>query len=281
MDQKELLKKELTQEKKNQYKSAAYTGGLIVILLFLSMFWVAMAGPVPPIQEEEYVTLGRVDFGQTKAGKNNVNNFEKPSPTPADKPKATEEVKITEPKPAPSESRPDNPITSEKPADVAVDKPVETDKPDPSASNSNNKPEKQEREIEELNPFDNDPGDNNNAGGSQQGDEGVDGNRGNPNANVLDPNGMFAFGNGVGAGSGREPLSTPNPVYPSTSADSKITFSFVIKPDGSVAYVKTPVASNRALVKAGMDAIKKWKFTRVNSAKGNQTAKVTITFFQK
>lgn len=278
-EMKNMLKRDDDVEKKNKYRSVFITAnivtGLVIVFLF---FWDAVAGYIPPLEEKQYVTTGRIDFGTSRKGRGNKNNLRKPSKRPADKPKTTpKKTEPTKTKPTPKKTNPFKQITNEK-AETEVptpekgpenNKPVDnTPKPTPSKNTS---PSKTPNTTPATNPG------NDEDGGSAHGDDDEDGNRGNPNTRVLDPSGMFEFGEGIGGSSGRAPIELPLPEY-DVNKEAKIKFTFVIAPDGSVRYVKRPVTMYPELAKLGREAIKRWRFTEVDAGAGNLETSVTITF---
>lgn len=283
VQQKAQLEAEIRKlEKRDKQVSFAISSGIVVLLLFFSMFWMAFQGSVPPIEEPQWKTVGRIDFGFDNKGRKAVNNFEKPSPTPADRPKTKPKPEKTETQPKEVVSNPppktntsnttsDNKVqesTQETPA-----KPDNNTKPTPktdnkSNENSNNPNKSDTREETSDSPKN---------GGSDHGDSNQLGNRGNPKSPVLDDNGMFQFGDGIGGEGGRSPLDLPLPKY-NIQKEGRITYTFVIAPSGEVVFVKPHSTPHMDLADIGKDAIKKWRFTEVDPSQGNLKTTVTITF---
>lgn len=278
----ELKQKLESEEKKNQQISFAATTGLSALLLFLSMFWVAFAGMVPPIEEQKWKTVGYLaDFGNMKQGSKKVNNFRKPSEKPADKPKADPKPVEKETPVKPKVSTPVKNVKSTtaskevvtevktkpvvKPKTEPVVKPKVTPKteaktnPTPTKSTPKTTPTKA------------------NSGGSNDGNSNTTGNKGHPDSKVLNEKGMFKFGKGIGGSGGRVPLGLPLPKY-DVKQEAKITYTFVIAPSGEVIYVKPEWTTHTQLAKIGADAIKKWRFSEIEEGSGNLRTTVTITF---
>ncbi len=248
MNARELLKKE---EQQIKIKSLIYTFLITLVLILLAWFWVIMRDTIPPKDENPYEVVGRVDFGNFTSGSQNKNTFSDPG------------VQETAPPQEPTQESTENIETTPQPSETSVNT---------SQNTSEETPQKQpqEEQIEEEGLFE--------LGESNEGDNasGV-GNEGRPDSPVLDPNGLYSFGNGENGLQGRVPLSLPAPEY-NVNREAKITYEFVINPAGNVIKVR-PVTYSTAteLINAGKRAIYKWKFNRIHSDK-NQTAKVTITF---
>ena len=90
------------------------------------------------------------------------------------------------------------------------------------------------------------------------------------------PEPIFSFGEGIGGATGRGIMSIPEFAVP-TEEEGDLTFYFEVLPDGSVGRIKTPITEKRELAKAGLDAIKTWKFTSIPEAEILSTS-VTIKF---
>ncbi|HHG85168.1 MAG TPA: hypothetical protein ENJ82_10525, partial [Bacteroidetes bacterium] len=69
-DLQKMLKETEVEEKKHRNMGLAITFGLFVLLLGISMYWVAFASTIPPIDELEWKTIGSVsaDFGNEVQG---------------------------------------------------------------------------------------------------------------------------------------------------------------------------------------------------------------------
>ena len=269
-------------ERRDQQVSFAISGGIVVLLLFFSMFWMAFQGTIPPIDEPQWKTVGRIDFGLDNKGRKDVNNFEKPSPTPADRPKTQPKKKITETQPKESVSNPppknntsktESQNTVQESTTETPPKPENNTQPTPKTENTSNEnsnnPNKSDNSQETSNAANN--------GGSDHGDTDQLGNRGNPKSPVLDDNGMFQFGDGIGGEGGRSPLDLPLPKY-NIQKEGRITYTFVIAPSGEVVFVKPHSTPHMDLADIGKKAIQKWRFTEVDPGQGNLKTTVTITF---
>lgn len=278
----ELLKQENEKlEKRDKQISFAVSTGLIAILMFFSMFWMAFQGTIPPIDEPQWKTVGRIDFGFDNKGRKEVNNFHKPSDTPADKPKGQVKPKKVETTPPKTVSNPPpKVIESTAQSDQEVAKPVDTPKP---TENSNPDPSPKtdpDKSTPTTDPTKSDPvidPDAQFGGGSDHGDSKDPGNRGNPDAQVLDNDGMFEFGDGITGPGGRSPLDLPLPTY-NSQQEGKVRFSFIIAPSGEVVFVKAMPTPHLELAEIGKKAIKRWRFSQIEESRGNLKTTVTITF---
>jgi hypothetical protein len=256
-----LLEKEHQLEVKDQKRSAAITGGIAVVLILSSLFWTAMAGVIPPIGEPSWKTIGMLaDFGNHVEGSGKVNNFEDPSPTPADRPK-TDNVAKADPKTNPANAP----------------KVIESNTPSNTTTNASNQANNTTSNSNSESKPANTNASSNPSGGSNDGKGKGIGNQGDPAAKVLNEGGMFAFGNGIGGSAGRRPLKVDLPNY-NVQQEARIKFSFIILPDGKVALVKPEATPYADLAKVGKDAIEKWRFSEVDEGEGNLKTSVTITF---
>lgn len=280
------------EERRHQRISAIITAAVMILLLLFSLLWTAWRQTVPP-PGEEYEVLGAIDFGNYESGSRQVNNFEPPTPDPAETPppappEPQEEVQesLPEPIPDPVETQPEpSPVTV--PESVPDPKPKpEPVKPTPPKPKPQPQPEKPQPEqpaettsSQSSETPSNQPTDK--PAGSNQGNESSGtGNQGTPSAKVLDPQGLYSFGTGTGGGlQGRSPLDLPYPKY-NVQEEGDIQFQFVIGPDGRVLYVKpVGVVRQLGLKDAGIDAIKRWRFSALPPGQsGNQTVRVTIKF---
>lgn len=269
------------KEKQDKQMSAAITLGISVALLFAFMFWVGLTGMVPPPDEPQWKTVGRIDFGTDALGALKVNNFQDPSPKPADKPKSNPKPKKTETNPKPQVSDPapkQNKSTTE--SDQTVVESTNPTPPNPTPTN-NPKPKTEDATTDQTadpNKSDTKPNDNPKSdGGSNHGDTDKTGNKGNPKSKVLDINGAFQFGDGIGGEGGRAPLSLPLEDY-NIQKEGRITFDFIISTNGEVVYVKARSNTQPELAELGKKNIKKWKFEEVDPGRGRLKTSVTITF---
>lgn len=259
------LEREIQLEKKDQIKSYGITVGVIAILAALSLIWVAAIGRVPLIEEPEWKTIGLLaDFGNMVEGSSNVNNFEDPSPTPADRPKAVSSGGQTTSQPTKSDNS-NNETLTQSTEETGVTAPAKSD----DNKNQSSTP---------TNNADNKNGSQNAApGGSNDGNGNQIGNKGHPDAKVLNADGRFAFGDGIGGAGGRKPLKLDLPSY-TVQQEAKITFAIIIDPSGSVVFAKAEPTPYTDLARIGTDAIKKWRFNEVDDSQGNLKTTVTIKF---
>ena len=236
------------EQQKIRIQSAVITTIITLLIFILAWLWIVERDTIPPKDENPYEVVGRIDFGNFTSGSDNKNTFEEvgvqqeTQPTHQTSPQ-TEEV-ITTPEPAPTSQN-----ASE---ETSTQQTQPQEEIDPEAL----------FELGESNEGENETG---------------LGNEGTPDSPVLDPKGLYQFGNGKNGLQGRIPLSLPQPEY-TVDKETRITYEFVISPAGNVISVK-PITYSTAteLINAGKRAIYKWKFNRINSNK-NQTARVTITF---
>ena len=298
------LKQLELEERKNRRTSAILTTIITMVLLLISFMWSAWR-KVPPPPGEIYEVVGAIDFGDLKQGSRQVNNFEKaiedpapsaPKPQPKAKP-VEQPVKeslpepdfdpvVNTPKPSPvvePETKPTPKPKPDPPKPKETVKPKPKPQPEPTKNDTENEKVDSEAEKPSPNPSNSTskPTDNtsNKPSGSNQGNEtNSTGNAGTPDIKKLDPEGLYSFGEGIGGGANqRAPLYLPRPTY-NVQEEGEIRFQFVLKPDGSVAFVKAlGVVTKPGLRDAGIAAIKKWKFTKDASA-GNQRLTVTIKF---
>lgn len=283
IEQRAQLEEEIKKrERKDQQVAMLTAAGTSLLLLFVSMFWVAFQGTIPPIDQPQWKTVGRIDFGFDNKGRKSVNNFERPSENPSDNPKS-------DPKPVKAETQPkevvSNPPPKTNPSTTTSDNKVQestlptppkteyatnpTPKTENTTNENSNNPNKSETNTQNAT--------NSNTGGSDHGDSDQLGNRGNPKSPVLDDKGMFEFGPGIGGAGGRSPLDLPLPKY-NIQKEGRITYDFVIAPSGEVVFVKARSTPHMDLADIGRDAIKNWRFTEVDPSQGNVKTSVTITF---
>lgn len=279
--QEKMIEEREREERRNMYIAIASSLGVSVLLLFLSMFWNAYGGTLPPIEEQEWRTIGSfaADFGTDNKGQLDVNNYRKPSETPADRP-------VTEPKntasetPTPAQvSPPTSPsMESNTNSEATTQAHTPTKSETVTPPNPATKPDVKKPVLESFDTpkTNNSSPSNNDSGGSNDGDSNENGNNGNPNAQVLGE-GQFAFGDGIGGSGGRVPLAIKMPNY-NVQNEAKITFQFVIAPSGEVILVKPEMTTHTDLARIGADAIKRWRFSEVEPTRGNLRTTVTITF---
>lgn len=233
-----------------QRKSIAYTFIFFLILFLISWFWFAKLAILPIPEKSKYEVVGSIDFGDMSEGSQDVNTFEpvveQANPNPVSQPVQTPIEQIQTPV--------EEIITTEQPAETQVAA----------------VPEKKKKVIDWSMK----------SGGANDGKSDKAGNKGSPDAKELNPDGMYAFGNGSEGLQGRRVLAQPKPEY-SSQEDSRITYRIVIAPDGRVVEViPVTISSAHSLTQAGKEALRKWKFNDISSNPGarNQNLKVTITF---
>lgn len=246
------------EERERSRKSLLTTIVTMLALLIAAYWWTIVRSEVPNPAENQWIAAGRIDFGNMTEGSQEVNNFLDPSATPSDK--------LTQAEAAESEPTPSN---NEEP-EISSPNPSEVSAP-PAEEKPQKKKIKKKRTAEML--------DGESNGGSNHGNNhSGTGNRGTPDSPVLDPDGLYAWGTGDGDGlNGRIPLTLPQPKY-EIDEETKITFEIIISPDGRVKSVTAKtLGTSPELKKAGMDAIKRWRFNAIDSRK-NQKTHVTIRF---
>jgi hypothetical protein len=248
-----------------------------LVLLIALLIWWARVGLVVGIEEPEWKTIaiigpGGMDYGTDLKGRKDINNFFDPSETPANRPpspNSSSEASSDAPNNAASNNAAATGSLTQDHTPTGVTAPTgptesNTEKPDPKATGAG-KPT-------------NDPKpSNNNGGGSDDGNTNEGGNHGDPRATVLNPNGLFAFGEGIGGTGGRMPLRTDLTGY-NIQAEEKIKFEITIDPSGDVIFVKPLYAMNAQLAEIGKKNIKTWKFSETDPSAGNLKTTVTINF---
>ena len=260
------------QDREEQRKAYLIAGGITLgmvgLLILLSLIWVAFRSPVPPPGQKEYVALGAIDFGNNVQGSKKVNNFQPPSPTPADNPP---EVKNPQPNPTPKQTPPDPVITTPKESPITEPtsnqtppKPSDTQTNNPSNDNAPDEPK------ETLDGFE--------VGGSNHGQNGDVGNSGNPNATVLNDD-VYTWGAGGGNGlASRGLIRKVDPKYPpGVQQEGQVVFKITIAPNGTVKRV-TAATPYLELKNMGIKAIKQWRFDPIDPGLGDQTVSVGIKF---
>ena len=262
------------QEKAEQRRAYMIAGGIttgvVALLLLLSLIWIAFRSPVPPPGQKQYVALGAIDFGNNVQGSKKVNNFQPPSPTPAENPP---KVNTPQPDPSPKQTPPDPVITTPEPAPITTPSSNQTP-PEPSPTPTQNPspdPTPSEPEPQEaLDGFE--------MGGSNHGQDGDIGNSGNPNATVLNDD-VYTWGAGGGNGlASRGLLRKVDPKYlPGVQQEGQVVFKITIAPNGSVKRV-TAATPYLQLKKMGIKAIKQWRFDPIDPGLGDQTVSVGIKF---
>lgn len=250
------------------------------LILFISLlYWFANAGLVMGIEEPEWKTValigpGGMDYGTDLMGRKDVNNFFAPSENPADRPPSPNSSSDPSPSPAnnnnssASTPAPTGTVTQSEESPIKANsgqqENADPKKPDPKATGTGSANNHQ-------------PTQNTTGGGSDDGETNQLGNHGDPRATVLNPNGLFAFGEGIGGTGGRMPLKTELSGY-NVQLEEKIKFEITIDPSGDVIFVRAPFAIHQELVEIGKANIKKWKFSETDPNAGNLKTSVTISF---
>ncbi|MCB9233436.1 MAG: energy transducer TonB [Bacteroidia bacterium] len=270
------------QEKKDLIKAGGITAGVTLLLLLLMSFWIAMRGMIPPPGEKQYIAAGSIDFGDWNEGSQNVNNLEKTVPNPSESaPSQSNPQPVQESSSPPVVTPPNDVISSTAEEEVTTPKQNEVKQETKVTPKEAVKPvtetKTEPKDTKSDSQTDSDKNNPNANTGANDGKSNTPGNKGRPDTQVLDPNGLYSWGEGPGTLNGRIPVLLGEPIY-NVQQEAKLTFEFVISPDGTVKYVKPPVTNNPGLKKAGMDAIRKWKFNEVEQSMGDQTSRVTILF---
>ena len=245
----EILPRLAAEEKQIRQKSLLITVLILLFLILISWFWFALRGLYPPVEREKYEIVGAIDFGDLSEGSQDVNTFEK----------STDQPSPDKPVEAKAEPTPDQPVQEEI---ISTDQPAETQ-----VQTSVEKPKK----VIDWNIK---------SGGANDGKSDKTGNKGSPNATVLNPDGMYAFGDGDYGLMGRKVISSQKPIY-QVQDDSRITYELVISPNGTVKdVIPRTLSTSSALTQAGKDALRKWKFNDISSNPNarEQRLRVTITF---
>lgn len=256
---KELLERQKEDERKNVFIALGVTGLISGLLLVFSLFWLAVSGQIPEIDQPIWKTIAflpAADYGTDNNGRKEVNNFERPSETPADRPK-TQPTANNNANPEPVKSSPSPNHESNTNSEQSVNSSPTPSKDNTQSTNNN---------INSNPSENNTPKENNvsptkaNTGGSDDGNTNTLGNHGNPKAQVLNPNGSFEFGNGIGGPGGRMPVKTDLKGY-NMQMEEKIRFDIIVAPSGEVIYCKAKYALHPELAAIGKENIMKWKFS--------------------
>ena len=277
----------LAEEKRDQRISMAITAAIVLLMIIAGIFWSGHFSLMPPPGEEEFEVVGAVDFGDGRMGSRDVNTKDEPVPDPTENPAEAKPAPVEQPTPTPQPTPPkpaaDPVVTQTDPSPVSTPKPDPKPKPNTTPKPTETKPSTKpdDGKAKEEVKADPKPNADPKPGGSNQGDANTGtGNAGIPDA-PIDDRFKFNFNPGGGGGGGfRAPISLPYPKY-TTQEEAKLTFEFVIGADGLVKTVKLVGLTNQVgLKRAGIDAIRKWKFSKIpsNKPQGTQTARVDITF---
>jgi TonB family protein len=274
------------QERKHERISGIVTTVLVVLFLLFALIEHLLRDRVPPPGAKEYEVVGAIDFGDYRQGSRNVNNFqpavENPSQSSAETAQPTPaEVSDNNPTPSNEMTQPDlSPVSQPAPQSQPQSNPTPPQtqsepEPQPQPTDNNNASNSQSQPQEDDLQFELESGSNqgNNSSGT--------GNAGTPDVKVLDPKGLYSFAEGNQGGlNGRRPLSLREPSYTSQE-EGQLTFELTIRPDGSVSYVRVASPTTKlSLKQAGIEAIKRWRFSALppGAPRKNQTVRVTITF---
>lgn len=273
----DLLERQKKEERKFIFIALGVSGFVSGVLLVISLFWLAVSGQIPEIDEPIWKTVAfmpAADYGTDHNGRKEVNNFHDPSETPADRPKTPPQA--NEAPETPAKSNPaanhESSTTSEQVV-AAAPKPKVSNNPNTSTDNASETPAVTNN-TPKTNPTSNS---NANPGGSDDGETNTVGNNGNPKAEVLNPNGEFQFGNGIGGPGGRRPLTTNLKGY-NVQLEEKIKFDIVVAPSGEVVYCKAKYALHPELASIGKENIMQWKFSETDPSEGNLKTFVVVSF---
>ena len=282
------------EERKDRIISGVLTTLIMITFLLLSLVWKAYRERVPP-PGGDYEVLGAIDFGNFTQGSRQVNNFERPVEDPAETPQPEAARPIQTPQIAETTPQPVKEITTEAPSPVTQPPPPKEVKdapiPKPTTTVKPTEPQKKPTETqndtgtatnssqpttEPTKPSDKPSGSNHGTNDSGTG------NAGTPDVKTLDPSGLYTFGSGGDGGlKGRSPVSLPYPVY-NVQEEGELTFEFLIDRAGNVVNVKVVGLTDKpGLKKAGMDAIKKWRFTSAPAGQGSDLTPVRVKILFK
>lgn len=293
-------------EKNNRRWGYAITAILLVPFLLLALIWTVHRTHFDNIGEEgkdligymdmgDASEMGRPDFGDGSEGNRDVNNFDESVANPT--PPAPNAAQPATPPPVATPTAPEKgeskTLTSKDDSPVSVPDKTKDDKKPISPQ-----PNKPQTPVTPTKPVDTKAQPANNtsstttttkpsttptapSGGANSGKGGDVGNAGSPDIKHLDPEGMYDFGAGAGGGGGglkgRKALALPKPKY-DAQQEGRIKYEFVVDPNGDVVFAKVvPPITKPSIEKAGLEAIKKWKFSKSTSDE-NQTIRVSITF---
>jgi hypothetical protein len=271
----DLLRRLDILEKKDKMIGVVVSITIAAVLLLLLLFWFARAGYVLDVQEPEWQTVGLIapgaDYGTSHDGDGEINNFQDPSPTADGQDRPPSPVTNTNAAAASNPTPSANPtasgsITQTDPSPITATPGKENVKP---ASNNNSG-------TTGTATNSNTPG-TTTGGGSNDGNTGITGNTGHKDATVLNPDGLYTFGNGIGGAGGRSALKTDLKGY-NVQLEERIKFEITIDPHGDVIFVRALGALHQQLVEIGKQNIKNWKFSETDPDAGNLKTTVTISF---
>jgi len=276
-------------EKKDQRISAGITTGIVVLFLLLSFIWSGIRMMVPPPGEEPYELVGAFDYGDSRTGSKDINNFEPAIEDPA--PEPVEEQAAPEPQQEVAETRQDPTpvVTQEDPSPITQPdvQPTKDDQPKEKESVTEDKPKvdpienNNETAQEDTKPTETKPTETTKPTGSNQGNADQTGNAGQPTNKEFDDRYSFTWGEGGGGGA-RAPLYYPDPVY-NSQEEGIITLTITIRPDGTVSKVIPSPTTKMTLRRNAINAIRKWKFSALppNVPQEDQVVKMDITYILK
>lgn len=263
-------------ERRSSLTSAVITL-LILALLYIGIYFLRDMGSATRGQNgtsREYEVVGALDFGDMQEGSGDNNSF-----------LATQENAQAAQEAAAANRNLDDAksanLTQTQPSPVSApakeDKAEQQASPTPSKTANSNTNGVNTQSQPSQNNYGRDL-----AGANHGNAQNSVGNAGSSSVKKLDPNGQYTFAEDGGANGlqGRAPIELPYPSY-TIQEEGKVTFEFQIKPDGSVEYVKVVGLTNKpGLKNAGMDAIRKWRFSPIPANKPQvvQTVQVTINF---
>jgi len=272
-------------ERKNQRTSAIITTCLYVLLFLLTFIWAGKrgghilgVGAGDGTGGGEYQIIGQLDYGDGKEGSKDVNNFDPAvkNPTPSETPNPNASDAPSQPSTPATPSKEPPIITTNQNSPVNV-KPTTTN----TSSTTTTKPTNTTPKTNDDDLYQPNKGGGSNHG---KGTNGETGNASAPDIKTLDPEGLYTFGTGTGTGggglNGRKPVKLVKPTY-NVQEEGLLTYEFTVEPDGKVGNVKLVGMTNKTGIKnAGIDAIKKWVFTKLpdSAPQMSQIVRVTITF---
>lgn len=265
-------------ERKDKLVGIVSSSLLALVLFIVLLFWFANQNLRMGIEEPEWKTIGLIgpggmDYGTDDLGSGEVNNFFAPSENPADRPPTPNSSSNSNE----SSSAATNAGASTPAATGVITGNEETGVTANSGQRENPTPTKPDPKATGTGNGTNNNGTNNTAGGSNDGNTNTVGNHGDPRSTVLNPDGKFAWGFGIGGSGGRMPIKTELTGY-NVQLEEKIRFEITIDPSGDVIFVRAPFAINQELVAIGKENIKKWKFSETDPSAGNLKTTVTISF---
>jgi protein TonB len=276
-------------EKRNQRISAGITAGIVILFLLISFIWSGIRMIVPPPGEEPYELVGAFDYGDSRTGSRDVNNFEPaiedPAPEPVQEtaaPEPQQEVAETRSDPTPVVTTPDpSPVTTPEVKPVKEDKPKEKESVTEEKPKVDPKENNNETAQQDTKPTETKPTETTKPTGSNQGDTDQTGNAGQPTNKEFDDRYSFNWGTGGGGGA-RKPLFYPDPAY-NTQEEGIITLTITISPDGRVTRVIPDPTTKITLRRNAVNAIRRWKFSPLpsNVPQEDQVVKMDITFLLK